>query len=153
MKIGKEYVLLIIGGLFLLAYVLQSGVKPLTINLSSPYAFLKAEYWKTFPFTATIIVIRSLALFISPLWLMSFFGPAHYAKATILLILSGLAQLYAIQEVITGAKMVQLEWSLSLVLAGLALLLPTVIFFLKGAASVVRGKITNQAPNPFDDED
>ncbi len=148
MKIGKEYILLIIAGLFLLAYVLQSGVKPLTINLTSPYAFLRAEYWQTFPFTTAIILIRGLALFILPLWLFSFFGPAHYAKVATLLILSGLAQLYALQEVITGAKMVPLEWSLSLSLSGMALLLPTLIFFLQGLIHSAHQKISS-APNPF----
>jgi len=41
MKIAKEYVLAIIGGLFLLAYVLESVTSPLAVDLATPYEFLK----------------------------------------------------------------------------------------------------------------
>ena len=149
MKIGKEYVLATVAGLFLLAYVLQSGVKPLTVGLSSPYAFLNPVYWQTYPFTTAIIIIRSLALFTLSLLILSFFGRANYAKGSALLVASGLAQLYALQEIITKSKMVALEWSLSLALAGLGLLLPTLIFFLKGMTGGIRDKITDDAPDPF----
>jgi hypothetical protein len=157
MKIGKEYVLAAIGGLFLLAYVLQSGVKPLNLNLASPYQFINPGYFKLYPFTGAIIFIRSLALFISPLWILSWFGPAHTTKAVTLLIISGLMQLYALQQVAGGgAPMVSLEWSLSFTVAGLALLLPTAIFFLKGMTGGISGavqqKIT-QTSNPFDEDD
>lgn len=157
MKIGKEYILAAIGGLFLLAYVLQSGVKPLHLNLASPYQFLSPGYFKLYPFTGAIIIIRSLALFISPLWTLSWFGPAHTAKAVTLLITSGLMQLYALQQIAgASAPTVSQEWALSFALAGLGLLLPTLAFFLKGATggvgSAVSQKIT-QAPDPFDDDD
>lgn len=158
MKIGKEYILAIIVGLFILAYVLETTVKPLTIPLTSPYKFLNPQYLGTYPFTTAIVFIRSLALFITPLWLWSFFGPTYYAKGGLLLILAGLMQLYAIQEVASGAHLVALEWSLSLSLAGAALLLPTVIFLLQGIIHAMHQKIS-AAPNPFannndeDDED
>ena len=61
-------------------------------------------------------------------------------------------QLYAIQEVATGAKVAPLEWSLSLAVAGLALLLPTVLFFIKGMVGAMNQKITT-APDPFDDDE
>jgi len=157
MKIGKEYVLAIIGGLFLLAYVLQSGVKPLNLNLTSPYQFLSPGYFKLYPFTGAIILIRSLALFISPLWLLSWFGPAHTAKGITLLILSGLMQLYALQQVAGAcAPTVSMEWSLSFTIAGLILLLPTAIFFLKGLTNGISGAVNQKltaAPNPFDDDE
>ena len=157
MKIGKEYVLAIIAGLFLLAYVLQSGVKPLNLNLASPYQFLNPGYFKLYPFTSAIILIRGLAIFCSPLWLLSWFGPAHTAKAVTLLILSGLMQLYALQQVAgASAPTVSLEWSLSFTVAGLALLLPTAIFFLKGMSSGISGAVSQKitaAPDPFDDDE
>ena len=156
MKIGKEYVLLIIGGLFLLAYVLQSGVKPLNLNLASPYQFLSTGYFKLYPFTGAIIIIRSLALFISPLWLLSWLGPAHTAKGVTLLILSGLMQLYALQQVAgAGAPTVSMEWALSFTIAGLTLILPTAIFFLKGMGSGIAGTVSKKmtsAPDPFDED-
>src|SRR3990167_4015036 len=157
MKIGKEYVLAIIGGLFLLAYVLQSGVKPLNLNLVSPYQFLSVGYFKLYPFTGAIIIIRSLALFISPLWILSWFGPIHTTKAVTLLISSGLMQLYALQQVAgAGAPTVSMEWSLSFTIAGLLLLMPTVWFFLKGMSSGIAGTVNQKltaAPDPFDDDE
>jgi len=157
MKIGKEYVLAIIGGLFLLAYVLQSGVKPLNLNLVSPYQFLSVGYFKLYPFTGAIILIRSLALFISPLWLLAWFGPIHTAKGVTLLILSGLMQLYSLQQVAgASAPTISMEWSLSFTIAGLLLLLPMIWFFLKGMTSGLAGTVSKKmtaAPNPFDDDD
>ena len=153
MKIGKEYILLIIAGLFLLAYVLQSGVKPLNLNLTSPYQFLNPGYFKLYPFTSAIILIRSLALFISPLWILSWFGPAHTAKAITLLILSGLMQLYSLQQVAgASAPTVSLEWSLSFTAAGLTLILPLILFFLQGMIHSAHQKIAS-TPNPFKNED
>lgn len=157
MKIGKEYVLVIIGGLVLLAHVLQAGVKPLNLNLASPYQFLNPGYFQAYPFTSVIIFLRTLALFLFPLWLFSFFEGAWYAKGGILLAASGLMQLYSLQQVAgRDAPLVSLEWSLALTAAGLILLLPTLVFFLRGMGSgvsqTVKQKIT-AAPDPFSDED
>lgn len=154
MKIGKEYVLAIIGGLFLLTYVLQSGIDPLTIKPSSPYVFLNQTFFNTYPFTAAIIFIRALGLFLSPLWVFSFFESAHLAKGGSLLVIAGLMQLYALQQTATASKMVTLEWSFSLAAAGLALLLPTALLLLQGMLHSAHEKIA-AAPNPFtpDDDD
>lgn len=153
MKIGKEYVLVAIGGLFLLAHVLEAGVKPLNLNLTSPYQFLSPGYFQLYPFTGAIIFIRSLALFLSPLWLISWFGPVHMAKGIILLILSGLMQLYALQQIAgASAPTVSQEWALSLTVAGLGLLLPMAILILQGLLHSAHEKIA-AAPNPFNPDD
>jgi hypothetical protein len=68
----------------------------------------------------------------APLWLMSFFKRGYMSKAVVTLVLAGLMQLYAIQEVATGARLVPLEWSLSLSIGGVALLIPTLIYFIRG---------------------
>ena len=157
MKIGKEYVLAAIAGLFLLAYVLQSGVKPLNLNLASPYQFLSPGYFKLYPFTSAIILIRGLAMIISPLWVLAWFGPIHTAKAITLLIVSGLMQLFALQQVAgASAPTVSMEWSLSFTVAGLALLLPMTIFFLKGVTGGISGAVNQKittTPDPFDDDE
>lgn len=157
MKIGKEYVLAAVGGLFLLAYVLQSGVKPLNLNLASPYQFLDPGYFKLYPFTGAIIIIRGLALWLSPLWILSWFPAAYTAKAVSLLILSGLMQLYALQQIAgASAPTVSQEWALSFTLAGLGLLLPMLIYFIKGASGGISQSVSQkitQAPDPFADDD
>lgn len=150
MKIAKEYVLAIIAGLFLLAYVLEAVVNPLKLELATPYEFLNPQYFATYPFTTATVFIRSLAVFITPLWILSFFNKAYYPKGGLLLVLAGLMQLYAIQEVATGAQVVPLEWSLSLSVGGAALLLPTAIFLIKGLITAMHQKLT-EVPDPFKD--
>lgn len=157
MKIAKEYQLLIIGGLFLLAYVLEALVNPLAIKLATPYAFLSPSNLLKYPFTTAVIAIKSIALFWTPLLLLSFINGAFAAKGSILLVLAGLLQLYSLQEIATGAQVIPLEWSLSFSVAGLLLLLPTVIFFLKHSVSGVQKKLsstpTDHGQSLMDDDD
>jgi hypothetical protein len=132
MKIPKEYGFFTIIGLFIISYVLEATVDPLQLKLATPYEYFSPIYISKFPFSTTAIAIRSLAIFFSPLYLFSFFRGARFAKGTILLIASGLLQLYALQEVVSGTTLLPLEWSLSLALAGLILLLPSIINLIIG---------------------
>lgn len=143
----KEYTLAFIGGLFLLAYVLEAVVNPLQEVFPTPYHFLNPTFLARFPFTTAIIAIRSLAIFLSPLWIFSFIDRQHLPKGITLLILAGLMQLYAIQDVATRAQVVPLEWALSLAVAGAALLIPSVWYFLRGGASSVHQKVSGK-PKP-----
>lgn len=99
MKMPKEYVLVLIVGLFLLAYLLEAVVDPLAIPLATPYEFLRADYITKVPFTTALIIVRSLAIFITPLWLLSFIDRAWQFKAIALLVIGVLLQLYAVQSV------------------------------------------------------
>src|SRR3989339_118698 len=157
MKIAKEYQLLIIGGLFLLAYVLEALVNPLAINLATPYSFLSPSNLLKYPFTTAVIAIKSVALFWTPLLLLSFIQKAYAAKGSILLVLAGLLQLYSLQEIATGAQVIPLEWSLAFSVSGLLLLIPTLIFFLRHSVSGVHDKIylpkTPSSTSLADDDD
>src|SRR3989344_1827987 len=128
----REHWLAAIIGLLILAYVLDSVVNPLTIGLPTPYHFFIPEILKTYPFTVTSIFIKSLALFITPLLLLSFTGFKKVLKGILLLISSGLLQLYALQDVASGAHTVPLEWSLSFTLTGVAILFTSIIYILMG---------------------
>lgn len=150
MKIPKEYLLLVILGLYLLAYLLEATVDPLAAELATPYQFVTSEYFSLFPFTTATIMIRSLAIFMTPLFLLSFIKGAHTGKAGTLLVLSALFQLYALQEVASGTTLVPLEWSISLALAGAALLVPMVLFFLGGMVSGTKSKLTLPEMNDGD---
>jgi hypothetical protein len=134
----KEYTLALIGGLFLLSYVLEAVIDPLKINLASPYDYLNPQIFTRYPFTSAIIFIRSLAVFLTPLFLVSFFRQAYIPKGIVMIILAGLMQLYALQNVIMATSaVIPLEWALSLALSGLALLIPAIIFFLQGFFSAM----------------
>src|SRR3989344_4348106 len=127
----KEVVLVIIVGLFILSYVLDALVNPLDLPLPTPFHYLlNPEVFTTYAFTTASIFIRALGFFLSPLLLLSFWEGNNSAKGGILLVLIGLMQLYALQDIATGAQVVPTEWSLSISLAGVALVLPMVWYFL-----------------------
>ena len=141
MKLAKEYQLLVIVGLFIFGYVLEALVNPLQISLPSPYAFLNPNYFLKYPFTSAVILIKSIAIFWTPVLFLSFIQRAYAAKASILLVLAGLLQLYTLQEIATGAQVMPLEWSLALALGGILLLIPVVIYFIRHSFGVVHEKV------------
>lgn len=147
MKFPKEYFFLIIVGLFLLSYVLEAVVDPLGLKLSSPYAYLSPTYFSKFPFSTAVIGIRGLAFFLIPVFIFSFFQKGYFPKAIILLILGGLMQLYSLQEVATGTTLAPLEWSLSLSIAGIALIIPTLTYFISGIWQSMKNKIDSLGEN------
>ncbi|MBI3290369.1 hypothetical protein HYZ78_03145 [Candidatus Microgenomates bacterium] len=128
----QEYTLLLIVGLLILAYVLDAVVNPLNINLPTPYHYFIPETMMSYSFTTTSIVIKAVAIFITPLWLLSFIGWNKKVKGSILLVLGGLMQLYSLQAVATNSKIIPLEWSLTLALAGAVMLIPAVLYFVTG---------------------
>jgi hypothetical protein len=142
MKIPKEQVFVIIIGLFLLSYLLEAIVDPLKINLATPYAFFNPIFFAKYPFVTATVIIRGLSFLLTPLFLFSFFSKGYFPKAGILLVVSVLAQLYALQEVTSGTTMIPLEWSLSLSIAGAALVIPIVIYIIKGVILSAKNKIS-----------
>ena len=127
-----EYWLATVVGLVILAYVLDSVVNPLTLSFPTPYHFFTIDLFKTYPFTSVSIFIKAVALFITPIIALSLFGGNKLLKGIILLILSGLFQLYALQDVASGAHTIPLEWAIAITLSGMALLLLSVIFVIIG---------------------
>ena len=128
----KEYTLIFIVGLFLLAYVLDAVVDPLEVVLSSPYKYINPGIYTQYPFTGASIVIKALGIFLTPLFFLSFMEKQYTAKGLILLIVAGLTQLYGIQELATGAHLLPVEWTVSLALGGAALLVPMVFYLIRG---------------------
>ncbi len=147
MKIPKEHTFIIIIGLFLLSYVLEAVVDPLSLKLSTPYAFLNPLYLTKYPFTAATIFIRAFSFFLVPSFLLSFVKDSHFFKVGILLVIAGLAQLYSLQEITSGTTMVPLEWSLSLSVAGMALLLPITTNLLHGTYLKAKSKLSSTLDN------
>lgn len=128
----KEYLFITIMVGLLLAYLLEATVDPLSLKLATPYEYLNLKYASQFPFTAATIIIRSIAIFSIPLLFTSFFQGAYIGKAIFLVIFSALEQLYSLQEIVTGTTLLPLEWSLSLTMSGLVLLLPITTYILQG---------------------
>lgn len=142
MKITKEKTFVAIVGFFLLSYLLEAIVKPISIQLSSPYAFLSPLYFTKFPFTSVVVIIRSISLFLTPLLILSFFSKKYLTKAGLLLIIAILSQLLSFQEIISDTTLIPLEWALSLSLAGATLVIPIFMYFLKGIFVSAKTKLT-----------
>ena len=138
----QEYTLILVAGLVILAYVLDAVVNPLSIKLVTPYHFFDPQIMFKYSFTTTSIVIKSVAFFLATLRIISFLEVNKLVKGSILLAVSALVQLYALQDIVTNATVLPLEWSLALTLTGVALLIPTIIFILAGLAGKAHKSIT-----------
>jgi len=143
MKIPKEYSLLFIIGLFILAYVLDLVVDPMVVQLKNPYLYFQSETMMVLPFSSLSIFIKALAIFLMPLWLLSFIDSNSFFKPAILLIVSVLLQLYAVQDITAKSRMIPMEWSISMAAAGLALMVPTIYFFFKAVVVALHKNLTN----------
>jgi hypothetical protein len=127
MKLPKEYVLIIIVGLFLLSYLMDAVTDPLPLTFPTPYHYFTTATMSKYAFATAAILIRAVAFVMSPLWLFSFFTIHPGAKGGIFLVLGSLMQLYALQEVATNAKVIPFEWAISLSAAGVIILIPAAI--------------------------
>lgn len=141
MKIPKEQSFVLIVGLFLLAYLLEAVVDPLTIRLTTPYAYFSADYFLKYPFTTATVIIRGLSLLLALVFLLSFIPKGYFVKLGIVIVVSALAQLYSLQGIASNTTLMPLEWSLSLTFAGICLAFPAVIYIIKGIILGAKNKI------------
>ena len=126
----KEYTAVIAISLFLFGYVLEALSGNVTLPaLSSPSSFLNPTILNRYPFTATAIAVRTAAIVISVLLVLSFVAIKKHLKAVIIFVLAALLELYAIQQLATGMKVTPVEWTLSFAYSAI-LLAPAVVFFL-----------------------
>ena len=129
----KEYLAILVVGILILTYVMDAVVVPLPDMFTTPYHFFIPENFATYPLTTTSIALKALALIMGLLVTLSALGIKKIATAITLLVASGLLQLYALQDVVSKSFLVPLEWSLALTLAGLALLIPMLYYFMASA--------------------
>lgn len=139
----KEYFLIFIAGLFVLSYVLDAVSNPLSLQLATPYHYFNSNTLTLYAFTTTSIIIKAIGLFISILVIASFIKNG-LAKAGSILLVSSLLQLYALQDVATNSQLLPLEWSLSLTLTGMALLIPAVLYVILGLTQKVHKGLTDE---------
>ncbi len=130
----KEYIVIFSVGLIILAYVLDAIVNPLALStvLPTPYHYFTKDIITTYAFTFTSVFLKALAIFLSLPTILAALDLKPTLKGIILLICSGLLQLYAVQDVATKAQVVPIEWSLAFTLSGVFLLFPALLFMLIG---------------------
>jgi hypothetical protein len=141
MKIPKEQVFVVIIGLFLLSYLLEAIVDPLSVRLATPYTYFSPVFFLKYPFTTATVFIRGLSIFMAPLFLLSFIPKSYFAKLGVILVVSALVQLYSLQGVASDTTLMPLEWSLSLTFAGVLMALPAVVYIIKGLVLSAKAKI------------
>ena len=143
----KENLFFIILGFFLLAYLLDAVVNPLSLRLAIPYEYFTNKTLTTYPFTTVSIFLKAFGIFLLPLLLLSYLGISTFVKGIVTLILSALLQLYAVQDIASRSNVVPLEWSLGLTAAGVLLIIPTVIFLILGLLSGVHHNLLDDLPD------
>lgn len=143
----KEYLIITAVSAFILSYGIDiaSGVQNLPIR--QPYSFLEPKVLATFPFTAVSIGLKTMGFTLSMLLLMSSFEKKYLAKAVSLFFIGALMNLYAVQQMATGMRLIPIEWTLSLAYAGTALIIPALFYFLIGTTKQIHRKLTS---NPYD---
>lgn len=143
----QEYWLAIIVGLVVFAYILDALISPFTLDLPTPYHYFTPENVMLLPFTATSIIVKAVAIFISVPLLLSFSGAKKTIKGIIMFIVAGLLQLYALQAVASNTYVIPLEWALSFTLAGMALMITSFLYIILG---LFQGTTKNSYENkPF----
>jgi hypothetical protein len=142
MKLSKEIWLVLAIVAFLLAWLIDRLAGPVNITVSAPIAFLKSTYMlRTYPFTATAIIIRSIGLFISTMLVVtSIMEKKYLAKILIIIFIGLLAEFFAIQQLATGFKLTTVQWTLSIAYGSIMLVLGIVWLTLKGIWSSFGGK-------------
>jgi hypothetical protein len=141
----KEFIGVLVVGMLVLAYVLDAIVNPLAISLPTPYHFFTPEQMFEYAFTSTGIVLKAVALTLAPIWILSMMGIKATLKGSILLVISALLQLYALQDVVSRAYVLPLEWSLAFCLTGLLLLVPALLFLIFGMLGGAKKKLTTDS--------
>jgi len=138
----KEHILVIVAGLFILAYVLDRAVKPLALSITSPYEFLQSQYVSQYPLTTVSIFIKSIGIFLGVLFVSSLLKGRFSFKGITLLVIASLMQFFAFQNIATGDNYVATEWSIAISLAGISLALPILVYFIRGFFASVHQSLT-----------
>jgi len=142
----KEYFFLVIVGFFLASYVLNFLAGPVSLALKSPFQFLAAASLAKYPFTAVEIALKTIALALSLVLMLSLIEKNYLLKAVIVLIAGALGILYAIQQIATATRVTPIQWTLAFGYAGF-LLSPALIYYLiRGAVEGAYQGLTKSKP-------
>ncbi len=131
----KEYVGITIVALFILSYVLDYLAGPVVIPVNNPFLFLKEPYISMYPFTAVSIIIKTIVAFLTVTLILSFIQGKYFTKAAIVLFVASLFELYSIQQMATGQRLIPVEWILSFAYSGLTLIIMVAVYILIGIIS------------------
>lgn len=130
---------------FLLSWFIDNVTGPVSIIIKNPVSFLTSSViLNKYPFTATSVFIRAIALFISSMLVMSAIRNKYFTKVVILFFVGLLAEFYAIQQLATGYRLTNIQWTLSIAYGSLLLIPGIAYLILKGIWSMFNKETPKQ---------
>lgn len=143
----KEYLIIADIAMFILSYGIDMASEVNNLPIRQPYSFLEPRVLAVFPFTAVSIGLKTVGFTLGMMLLMSTIEKKYLAKAVFLFFLGALMNLYAIQQMASGMRLIPIEWTLGLAYAGTLLLIPALFYFLIGITKQVHHSIVS---TPYD---
>lgn len=144
----KEIVFVITALLFLLAYVLDYFAGKLSLSIISPIAFLNQGYFTLYPMTFVAVMVRSAAIMLSVTLILSMMERQYFIKLGIIAFLAFIAEIYAFQQLATGATITPLLWTLAISYAGVMLIVPMIFYVFAGIANFLIPHSKNETHLP-----
>lgn len=150
----KEYVGISAVALFILGYVLDFLAGPVIIPVANPFLFFQPPYLGMYPFTAVSIILKTIFTFLAVNLILSFIKRKYFIKAAVVLFIAALFELYSIQQLAIGQRLIPVEWILSFAYSGIALLLCVIVYILMGIVSLFTKEkpVSGYAPPSTHDE-
>ncbi len=130
MKVKKEIVFVITICLFGFSYLLDYFAGALRLNITSPLMFLTQKFLILYPMTFVSLTIRSIALMISVSLILSLIEKKYFTKIIISFFIGFIAEVYAFQQLATGARFTPVTWTLSISYGGALLIIPIIFYVL-----------------------
>lgn len=125
----KEAVFLITLIMLGFSYMLDYFAGSLNLTqIKNPLVFLDLKYFNLYPMTFVSVSIRSIAIAILVVLLLSAIERQYIKKALITLFIIFVAEIYSFQQLATGAKMTPTLWTLAISYAGMWLVLAIVFY-------------------------
>lgn len=138
----KEIAFVVALCLFAIAWGLDFVAGPVSLlKVKDPIEFFSNPVISKYPLTAVAVSLRSLAIFLSLILILSLFEKKQFVKAAVILFIAGVFELYAIQQLATGAKTTPIQWTLSFAYAGIMSPIALIYYILSGIFGGVKEKL------------
>ena len=150
----QEYALVILVVLIIFAQIVSQFVAPLELTLTSPFNYFTTPALTQYPFSSLIIVVRSIALVGTLVWLMSFFERSYFPKAVASFVILGILEIFSYQDVATQTGTLPLDWALVLTLSGISIPFLLLYYLFRSAVSSAHKKLSGEndvSDNPLND--
>jgi hypothetical protein len=153
----KEISFVIALCLFALAWGLDTIAGPVALRIKDPIEFFSTPVISKYPLTGVAVVLRSIAIFISLILILSLFEKKQFIKAAVLLFIAGVFELYAIQQLASGIRTTPIQWTLSFAYAGIISPIGLIYYILSGIFGGVKEKLgvkeEKEYPKPIFEEE